>query len=75
MFIPVKAELVFALRWNSAGLLCTSKKLLRFVEECREKWGDIAWEQIASEEYGAIDAKKGEAETKNVDETHERDLK
>ena len=75
MFIPIKSELVFALRWNSADLLCTRKKLLGLVKEGRENWGNVAWEEIVGEEYGAIYAKKGEAETKSVDETHERDLK
>jgi hypothetical protein len=45
--------------------------LLRFVKACREKWGDIAWKHIVDEKYGAVDTKNGEAETKDVDGTHE----
>jgi hypothetical protein len=32
----------------------------RGVRDCGEKWGDtdIAWEHVADEEYGVIDAKK-----------------
>jgi len=33
-------------------------------------WGDIAWKQIEDEEYGAVDAEKGEAETENIDDMH-----
>ena len=71
MFIPIQSELVVVLRWNGADLLCTTKKLLGLVKEGRENWGELAWKEIAGEEYGAIYAKKGEAETKDVDETHE----
>jgi len=74
IFIPVKSELVFALWWNSADFLCVTEKMLRFVEECREEWGNIAWKQIVDENYGTIDAKNGEAKTKDVDDMHEWDL-
>jgi len=43
---------------------------LCFVQECGETWGDIAWKQIEDEEYGAVDAKKGETETENIDNRH-----
>ena len=71
MFVPVKSEPVFALRWNCAALLCTRKEVFGLVKEGRENWGDVAWKEIAGEEYGAIYAKKGEAETQDVDEMHE----
>ena len=62
---------VFALGWNSADFLCTTKKLLCFVQECRETWGKIARKQIEDEKYGTIDPKKGKAEAENVDNMHE----
>jgi hypothetical protein len=71
IFIPVKSEPVFALRWNCADFLCATKKFPRFVKECGEEWSDIAWKQIVDEEYGTIDAQDGEAETNDVDDLHE----
>jgi len=57
----------FALWGDSPDFLCMAKKLLGFVQECGEKWRDLAWKQIADEEYGAINAKK---EAENVDKRH-----
>jgi hypothetical protein len=61
---------VFALRWNGTDFLRMTKKLLCFIQECRETWGNIAWKQIEDEKYRAIDPKKGKAETENVDNMH-----
>ena len=68
--LPVKLAFVFTLRWDGADFFCTTKKLVCFVEECRETWGDIAWKQTEYEKYGAIYPKKGKAETENVDNMH-----
>ena len=70
--LPVKVVFVFALGWDSADFLCTTEKLLGFVQERKETWGKIARKQIADEKYGAIDPKKGKAEAENVDNMHER---
>ena len=69
--LPVKVVFVFALRWDSTEFLRTTKKLLCFVQEYRETWGNIAWKQVEDEEYWAVDAKKGEAETDNIDDIHD----
>jgi len=63
--------LAFALRWDSADFLCTTKKLVGFVQEYRDNWGDIAWKEIADIEYEAIDPKQGEAEAEHVEDMHE----
>jgi hypothetical protein len=69
--LPVKLAFVFTLRWDSADFFRTTKKLLRFVQECREIRGDIAWRYREDEEQRATNTKKGEAETENVDNVHE----
>ena len=70
----VKLAFVFTLRWDSADFFCTTKKLLCFVQECGETWGDIVWKQIEDEKYGTIDPKEGKADTENVDNVHEFEL-
>ena len=69
---PVKAVFVLALGRNSTDFLCTTKKLLCFVQECSETWDNIARGQIADEEYETIDhdLKKGKDETENVNNMH-----
>jgi len=47
-----------------------AKKLLCLIQECGEKWCDIAWKHIADEEYGTIDAEKGDVKTEDVDNRH-----
>jgi len=69
--LPVKLAFVFALQWDSATFFRTMKKLLCFVQECRDTWGEIAWKQIEDEKYGTIDPKKGKAETEYIDDMHE----
>jgi len=61
---------VFALRWNSTDFLRTAQKLLGFVQECRETWGNIARKEIEDEKHGTIDPKEGKGETEDVDNTH-----
>jgi hypothetical protein len=67
----VKVVFVFALGWNSANFLCTTEKLLCFIQECREMWGKTAWKQVEDEKYGAIHPKKGKAKAENVNNMHE----
>ena len=64
---------VFALRWNSTDFLRTTKKLLCFVQECRETWSNIAWKEIEDEKYGTINPKEGKGETEDVDNMHHDD--
>jgi hypothetical protein len=47
-----------------------TKKLLCFVQDRREEWGDIAWKQIAGANDYTIYPKKGYAKAKNVDSFH-----
>jgi len=43
IYLLVKVVFAFALWWNSTDFLRPTKKLLCFVQQCRETWGDIAW--------------------------------
>ena len=65
--LPVKLAFVFALQWDSADFFRTTK-LLCFVQECRDTWGEIVWRQIEDEKYGTIEPKKRKAETENIDD-------
>jgi len=47
-----------------------AKKLLCFVQKCGQRWYGIAWKQMAEIKEKAIDPKKREAETEEVDESH-----
>jgi len=58
------------LRWDSTDFLCMIKKLLSFVQESREKWDGIAWEQVAKVKCEAIDPNKGETEAENINKGH-----
>jgi hypothetical protein len=69
--LQVKVVLVFALGWNSTDFLRTTKKLMCFIQKCRDTWGKIARKQIEDEKHGAIGPKKGKGKTENVDNVHE----
>ena len=69
--LQIKLALVFAPRWDSADFLCTTKKLVGFVQEYKDNWGDIAWKEIADIVYEATGPEQGEAEVENVEYMHE----
>ena len=48
---------MFAFRWDGVDLLGMAKKLLCFVQEYRNEWDYIAWNQIAKRGGQAIDSK------------------
>ena len=70
ILIQVKLSPVLASQWDGTAFLRTLKKLLCFFEECRKRWNNIAWKQIAGRDYETIQSKDGEAEVDNVEEIH-----
>jgi hypothetical protein len=63
---------MFAVRWDGIDRLGVAEKLLCFVQTRRQKWDDIAWDQIAERKKQAIKSKDGEAKAECVDYKHLR---
>jgi len=41
--LQVKLAFGFTPRWDSTDFCRAAEKLLCFIQECREAWGDVAW--------------------------------
>jgi len=54
------------------GLGMSKKKLLGFVQQCRNRWNEITWNQETEVKKETIDSKDGEAEAEYINRAHLR---
>jgi hypothetical protein len=70
-FIRFEARSKFVSPWDSIDGLCMSKKeLLGVVQQCRNRWDEIPWNQETDVKEEAIDSKDGEAQAEYIHEAH-----